>query len=107
MTRLTFCGAHPLRLLSGIVCAVALTAIRAGGTPALPSINTANVFNVTTYGAATNNADNATDIQAAINAASAATAGVGGGTVEIPGPGTYLSGPLTVKNKVNLQIDAN
>ena len=77
----------------------------ASGTPTLPNINTNNVFNVTAYGAATGNSDNAAYIQAAINAASAATAGVGGGTVEIPGPGTYLSGPLTMKSKVNLQID--
>jgi len=89
-------------------CAGLLASVTAmTGTPALPSINTNNVFNVTTYGAATGNADNATYIQAAINAASAATAGVGGGTVEIPGPGTYLSGPLTMQSKVNLQIDTN
>ena len=107
MMSITFRGISPLRRLSGILCAGVLSASAARGTPALPSINTGNVFNVTSYGAATNNADNATDIQAAINAASAATAGVGGGTVEIPGPGTYLSGPLTMKNKVNLQIDTN
>jgi len=77
------------------------------GTPALPTINTSNIFNVTSYGAATGNADNAAYIQAAINAASAATNGVGGGTVEIPGPGTYLSGPLTMESQVNLQIDTN
>ena len=76
-----------------------LVATAVWGTPTLPNINTNNVFNVTTYGAATGNSDNAADIQAAINAASAAS---GGGTVEIPGPGTYLSGPLTLKSKVNL-----
>jgi len=54
----------------------------------------------------TASADNKTAIQNAINAAAAATAGVGGGTVEIPGPGTYLCGPLTMKKKVNLQVDA-
>ncbi|HEV2437775.1 MAG TPA: glycosyl hydrolase family 28 protein [Verrucomicrobiae bacterium] len=80
-----------------------LVATAVWGTPTLPNINTNNVFNVTTYGAATGNSDNAADIQAAINAASAAS---GGGTVEIPGPGTYLSGPLTLKSKVNLQIDS-
>jgi polygalacturonase len=74
-------------------------------TPPLPTINTANIFNVTsaTYGASTGSANNATAIQKAITAAAAAS---GGGTVEIPGPGTYLCGPLTLKSKVNLQVDA-
>jgi hypothetical protein len=73
--------------------------------PTLPTITTANIFNVTnpTYGATTNSSNNATAINAAITAASKAT---GGGTVEIPGPGTYLSGPITLKSKVNLQVDA-
>jgi polygalacturonase len=44
---------------------------------------------------------NTTAIQNAINDVSAK----GGGTVEIPGPGVYLSGPLTMKSKINLQID--
>ena len=74
--------------------------------PPLPSINTANIFNVTNYGAVGDGvAVNTTAIQNAINAATAATAGVGGGTVEIPA-GTFLSGPLTMKNKVNLQVDS-
>jgi uncharacterized protein YccT (UPF0319 family) len=72
--------------------------------PTLPNINTANNFNVVTgYGASTTNANNASAINAAITAAAGAT---GGGTVEIPGPGIYLTGPLTMKSKVNLQIDA-
>jgi hypothetical protein len=45
---------------------------------------------------------NTTAIQAAINDVSA----LGGGTVELPGPGIYLTGPLTMKSKINLQIDA-
>ena len=45
---------------------------------------------------------NTTAIQNAINDVSAK----GGGTVEIPGPGVYLTGPLTMKSKINLQIDA-
>jgi polygalacturonase len=45
---------------------------------------------------------NTTAIQNAINDVSAK----GGGTVEIPGPGIYLAGPLTMKSKINLQIDA-
>ncbi|MGP8198775.1 MAG: glycosyl hydrolase family 28 protein [Limisphaerales bacterium] len=74
------------------------------GNPTLPSINTNNIFNaVTGYGASTSNANNASAINAAITAAAGAT---GGGTVEIPGPGIYLTGPLTMRSKVNLQIDA-
>lgn len=45
---------------------------------------------------------NTSAIQNAINDVSA----LGGGTVEIPGPGIYLTGPLTMKSKINLQIDA-
>jgi hypothetical protein len=45
---------------------------------------------------------NTTAIQNAINDVSA----LGGGTVEIPGPGIYLTGPLTMKSQINLQIDA-
>ena len=45
---------------------------------------------------------NTTAIQNAINDVSA----LGGGTVEIPGPGVYLTGPLTMKSKINLLIDA-
>jgi hypothetical protein len=71
--------------------------------PPLPNINTANVFNIVDYGADVASADNAVAIQSAINDASAAS---GGGTVEIPAPGTYLSGPLTMQSQVNLQVDA-
>ena len=31
---------------------------------------------------------------------------VSGGTVRLPGPGTYLCGPLALTNKINLEIDA-
>jgi len=95
-----------------ITCVVLLAAARisfgqsaVNPIPTLPTINTANIFNVTnaTYGASTSSANNATAIQKAITAAAAAS---GGGTVEIPGPGTYLCGPLTLKSKVNLQVDA-
>jgi polygalacturonase len=87
---------------------LAIAGLASAGVPPLPSINTNALFNVTniSYGASTNSADNAAAIQGAINAATAATAGLGGGTVEIPGPGTYLCGPLTLKSKVNLQIDS-
>jgi polygalacturonase len=71
--------------------------------PALPNINTNNVVNITDFGAVSSTTlTNTTAIQNAIN--SAATTN-GGCTVEIPA-GTYLSGPLTLKSKVNLQIDS-
>src|SRR6266853_1230422 len=72
--------------------------------PPLPTINTANVFNVTNYGAVGDGVTtNTTASQAAINAATAAS---GGGTVVIPpASAASLSGPLTMKSKVNLQVD--
>ena len=72
--------------------------------PALPNIPaySTNVtqapYNADGHGVITNT----TAIQNAINDVS----GLGGGTVEIPGPGIYLTGPLTMKSKINLQIDA-
>jgi polygalacturonase len=75
----------------------------------LPQINTNNILNITNYGANVTNADNATAIQNAINAAAAGgtTNGLNGGTVRIPaGTNAYLSGPLTFKSYVNFQIDA-
>jgi polygalacturonase len=51
---------------------------------------------------------NTTAIQAAINAATAGgtTNGLVGGTVDIPAPGIYLCGPITLANNVNLQVDS-
>jgi hypothetical protein len=75
----------------------------------LPQINTNNIVNVTNYGAVGDGViTNTTAIQNAINAAAlgGVTNGLYGGTVEIPATGIYLSGPLTLKNNVNLQIDA-
>ena len=69
-----------------------------------PTIGPA-VFNITSFGATTGSSNNASDIQAAINAAAATS---GGGTVEIPavaGNLPFLSGPLTLASNVNLQID--
>jgi polygalacturonase len=73
-------------------------------TPVLPVIATNNVFNITAapYNATTGSADNAAAIQAAIVAAAAAS---GGGTVEIPS-GTFMSGPISFRSHVNLQLDA-
>lgn len=67
--------------------------------PVIPN----QTFNVLNYGAVGNGTtDNAAAIQSAINAASAA----GGGTVEIPAPGTYLCGPLNLSNSINFQVDS-
>ncbi len=74
----------------------------------LPQINTNNILNITDFGAVSSTTlTNTTAIQNAINAAAAggATNGLSGGTVEVPA-GVYLSGPLTMKSFVNLQIDA-
>ena len=69
--------------------------------PQMPAIP-ATICNVTNYGALGDGVkDNTTNIQNTINAASAA----GGGIVEIPA-GTFLSGPLTLSSKINLQIDS-
>lgn len=66
--------------------------------PTLPSIPS-GTYNITSYGASTGSANNATAIQNAINAASSA----GGGTVVVPS-GTFLSGPITMKSKINLNL---
>lgn len=84
---------------------IALTMLIAAGfclnalaNPTLPSIP-GGTFNITSYGASTGSANNATAIQNAINAASTA----GGGTVNVPS-GTFLSGPITLKNNVCLNL---
>ncbi len=75
-----------------------IAASLASANPTLPTIP-AGTFNITSYGASTGSSNNATAIQNAINAASAA----GGGTVTIPS-GTFLSGPITLKSKINLNL---
>ncbi|HEX4343442.1 MAG TPA: glycosyl hydrolase family 28 protein [Verrucomicrobiae bacterium] len=97
----------PITLMLVLVFASALRAQNLNPNPlpipTLPTINTANSFNITAFGAVSSpTAANTTAIQNTINAAAAAS---GGGTVEIPA-GTYLSGPLTMKSLVNLQIDS-
>jgi polygalacturonase len=74
------------------------------GTPALPIIPAylTNVAQAPYNAVGDDSTDNTVPIQSAINDVNSH----GGGTVEIPGPGVYLSGPLTMKNKINLQIDA-
>ncbi|HLX72845.1 MAG TPA: glycosyl hydrolase family 28 protein [Verrucomicrobiae bacterium] len=69
--------------------------------PAMPTIP-ATVFNITNYGAMGDGVqDNTTNIQNAIEAASAA----GGGVVEVP-EGRFLSGPITLRSSIHLQVDA-
>jgi polygalacturonase len=79
--------------------------------PVLPNINTNNIITITNApynGTNDGITDNAVAISNAIVAASAGgnVGGLYGGTVRIPGPGVYLSGPFPLKNNVNLQIDA-
>lgn len=92
----------PLALL----CAARLpcTGLAQVNNPTLPNINTGNIFNITNapFNATTSSTDNSGAISNAISAASASS---GGGTVEIPA-GVFLSGPLLLKNGVNLQLDA-
>jgi polygalacturonase len=83
---------------SGVVLAV----------PDLPLINTNNINNVTDFGALGDGAStNTVAIQNAINSAAAGaySNGLAGGTVRFPA-GTYLSGPLSLKSTVNIQLDA-
>ncbi|MGQ7944656.1 glycosyl hydrolase family 28 protein [Flavobacterium sp. WC2509] len=71
-------------------------------TQILPNIpSTQYIITEAIYGGSTSNLDNSVAINAAINAANAA----GGGTVVIPANASpFLSGPITLKNNVNLQI---
>lgn len=66
--------------------------------PTLPTIPS-GTYTITSYGASTGSANNATAIQAAITAASNA----GGGTVVVPS-GVFLSGPITLANNVCLNL---
>ena len=66
-------------------------------TPVIP----AGTFTITSYGASTGSSDNTTAVTNAINAASAA----GGGTVVVPS-GTFLCGPIKLKNNVGLQLSS-
>jgi polygalacturonase len=94
MRKETVCCIAGLLLSSPVLAAV---------NPLPPNINTNNVFLVTSFGAV---GDGTTDCTAAISSAISAAAGAsGGGTVELPAPGIYLSGPLVMQSKVNFQID--
>jgi polygalacturonase len=98
-----------LFLLVSISCWVCPNPVLAA--PTLPNINVTNIITITNapYNAVGDNAtDNTTAIQNAINAATTGgnTNGLYGGTVRVPASGTFLCGPLTLKNNVNIQIDA-
>jgi len=78
--------------------------------PARPNINTNNVINITLppYNALGNGlTDNTLAISNAIVQASLGgnTNNLFGGTVRIPAAGVYLTGPLTLRDNVNVQID--
>jgi len=92
------CG--PITLLLAFL----LSLLPAAAAPFLPNIPayTTNTAQPPYNAQGNGTSDNTTAFQAAINDVSAH----GGGTVQIPGPGIYLSGPLTMKSKVNLQIEA-
>lgn len=74
-----------------------LDALSVVTTPAIPT----TTYNVTGYGASTGSSNNATAIQAAIDAAYNA----GGGIALVPS-GTFISGPLKLKNNVALQLSS-
>lgn len=91
----------PLLICTAILATCATLHAQYWTTPApvtLPNIP-GGTFNITSYGASTSSSDNSTAIQNAINAAGNA----GGGTVQIPA-GTFLSGPITLKSGVNLNL---
>lgn len=96
-------------------CALLLLAGMANADPRLPTINTNLIFDVTNTifagGARGDGVSNSTAaIQAAINMASTSiVASATGGTVRVRAAGTltnYVSGPIAMKNNVNLLIDA-
>ncbi len=106
MKKITYRKIYQRCLQSGMTSLGVLLATTTFGAPTLPNINTNNVFNITSapFNAVGDGVtDNTAAIQAAINAAAGAS---GGGTVEVPAPGVFLSGPLTLGSRVNLQIDA-
>lgn len=64
-----------------------------------------NFFIATNYGASTGNANNASNIQAAVTAATAYATPLSPGIVVLNGGGTYMSGPITLASNVYLKIE--
>jgi polygalacturonase len=62
-----------------------------------------SVFNIVDYGAV---ADGHTDNASAISKAIRACSKSGGGTVVIPGEGTFLTGPFDLASKIELHVEA-
>ncbi len=89
---------HKILIILCLILITCVPVVRAN--VLLPNIPTTQ-FLITSYGATTSSTNNATAINATINAANAA----GGGMVVIPA-GTFLSGPITMRSNVNLYISA-
>ncbi len=107
--RIGLAGMLRLRLHCVVTALAFLTTGVSAVTPWTLLINTNFIVNITNYGAVGDGVTtNTVAIQNAINAAAAGgtTNGLSGGTVEFPS-GVYLSGPLTLKSSVNLQLDTN
>jgi polygalacturonase len=99
-----FCATYLRNPFFLILTSLAVLASSSAGqssvAPALPVIP-AGVYNILNYGAVGDGVTTNTGaIQAAINAAGAA----GGGTVEVPA-GIFLSGPIRMTNRINLELD--
>ncbi len=85
-------------LIAGVTGQESITRVSAVIVPVIP----ADTFNITAYGAVNSTTvNNTVAIQQTINACSTA----GGGVVLFP-VGTFLSGPLAMKSKVNLHLAA-
>lgn len=104
------CGTIPLTLVMSVLWTARASSqtVPTYPTPTLPNIpSSSTIFNVTSYGALGN--DSMNDTTAIQNAINAAAANPGGGTVLISGSdnigSSFLSGPLTMLSKVNLEVN--